>query len=77
MSKRSAFENETLTKHGITPYKSPYDIYKHKSKPKAKVKPKAVAVVKPKTAKIDLVQNAIDDRERRYKPYSAIAPLGK
>jgi len=59
-------------------YQGGYDkkLYKHKSKPKVvvAVKPKPKVV---KKRKVDLVADAIADRERRYKPYSAIAPLGR
>jgi len=60
-------------------YQGGYDkkLYKHKSKPKVvvavKPKPKAVVVKKPK---VDLVANAIADRERRYAPYKTVTPLG-
>ena len=68
---KSAFDdNVTLESMGITPYKEPYKVYRPKTKVKAKGKPKAAVIGKPKV--IDKVQTAIDARDKIYKPYQRI-----
>ena len=70
--KSSAFEK---TQNWIkkNSYQGGYDkqLYKHKSKPKTVSKPKTkrIAAVTPKT---NLIDSALADRNRRYKPYKIV-----
>ena len=77
MSNRSAFENETLAKHGITPYKSPYKLYKHKGNTNSKVTPKKTVTAQPKTGTVDMIADTLKDMNSRKKKLSVFTPLSK